>query len=113
MTKVVNLTSEIINIVAPDGGVHASIAPSGKLATIIKPDEDIYLCTTMDEAGGTIDITSKRYLVDGLPEQEFGVIYIVTEEVAHTVRDRHDVFVPNEPLWVDGRLIGYRSIGMY
>lgn len=102
----INLTPHTVNIIAEDGSELLAIYASGDLARV----------SAETVVAGNIDgitITSTRYgEVQGLPEPQEGVAYIVSALVAQRVHGREDVFVPSESVRdSNGRIIGCRSLG--
>ena len=87
----VNLTPHPITLRTADGG-DLTVAPSGQVARVAQhPSETVHL------PGFPLPIlTAPRFgAVEGLPEPEGGVAYIVSGLVlAHTPSDRGDVFAP-------------------
>ncbi len=86
-----NLTPHPICLRTADGG-DLTIPPSGQIARVAQhPSETLYL------AGFPVPVvTPPRFgAVEGLPEPEGGVAYLVSGLVlSHTPSDRGDVFAP-------------------
>ena len=110
--KLINLTFKPIRILDNDKNVICTIDPA--------PEEE----------RATISVTRKRsvpFELDGIvipsfdyeygevkniPEEEEGVVYIVSSLVAQRVPERMDVFIPNESVRDEkGRIIGCKSLG--
>lgn len=101
---IVNLTPHQINIIADDGKV-VSIPPSGQVARVAQTREP----------RGSIDGITVTYStfgdVEGLPDPQDGVIYVVSGLVLSAVPDRTDVFAPGEAVRDgEGRVIGARGL---
>ena len=60
-----------------------------------------------------IPVTSTVYgEIEGLPEEQDGVIYVVSNLVAQRCAHRNDVFIPNELVrGEEGVIVGCRSLG--
>lgn len=101
---VMNLTPHTVNIVTESGIID--YPASGRIARVSARTQVIGKL-------GNIPITRTVYgEVEGLPEPEEGVIYIVSSLVAQRVPERTDVFVPSESVRDDqGRIIGCKSLG--
>lgn len=102
---VCNLTPHTVNIVLEDGSV-IDYPPFGRVARVSAQTKRVGMV-------GNIPITVTVFgEVEGLPDPEEGVIYIVSSLVAQRVPDRLDVFVPSESVRDEnGRIIGCRSLG--
>lgn len=92
-----------------------SIPPSGVVARC-KVDRQIIDSFILEDVDGwdiTVPVTSARFgEVEGLPEPEEGVIYIVSNMVAQAVPDREDVFFPDDIVRDEhGNVIGCRALG--
>lgn len=103
MTKVVNLTPHDINIIGNDGQVLQTFPASGDLAR----------CQVSREQVGEVNgIPVNRTVfgaVTGLPEQQEGVVYIVSALVAQATK-RDDVLIPDDAVRDEqGRIIGCRA----
>ena len=104
--KAINLTPHAINVVNDNGESIITFEPSGTVARVS--------CKTVvtGKVMG-IPVTETAYgTVEGLPEAQDGIIYIVSALVAQRCKDRNDVFIPNESVRDDkGRIIGCKSLG--
>jgi len=103
MIRVINLTPHDINIVGDDGQVTQTFPASGELAR----------CSVSREQIGEVDgIAVNRTVfgaVTGLPEQQEGVVYIVSALVAKAA-DRDDVLIPDDTVRDEqGRIVGCRA----
>jgi hypothetical protein len=104
---IMNLTPHSISFVDADANVILTVEASGQLARVSAK-------TVMTgETFNGIPVTKTEYgTVEGLPEPQEGIIYVVSSLVAARVPDRGDVFIPNESVRDEnGRIIGCRSLG--
>ena len=104
MTNIVNLTPHTIVVIRDSGNVV--IPASGQVARV----------SVSSVQDGDIDgipvFVSKFGDVDGLPAPQDGTVFLVSTLVAGRVKDRDDIFVPNDFVRdSDGRIIGCRSLG--
>lgn len=88
----------------------------GKDPIVIPPDGTVARLTTSTKVVGEFDgipITTTVFGdVTGLPEPSDGVGFIVSSLVAGRIKDREDVFIPNDSVRdSEGRIIGCRSLG--
>lgn len=100
-----NLTPHAV-IVVNDYGDDTIIEPSGLVARINSKD------MVIGHING-VPITRKRFEeIEGLPQPEKNLYFIVSYMIAARCKDRDDLLVPNE-LIKDryGRVIGCRSLG--
>lgn len=108
--KLVNLTPHAITLMDDDTNVISVIEPSGDVARVSVRTE-----RTETLAFNDMEISTSKSVygeVEGLPEAEDGVVYIVSSLVAQRVPEREDVFIPNESVRDDkGRIIGCKSLG--
>lgn len=104
--ELINLTPHEVNIVSEWG--TRNIPPSGQLARVSVET------VVVGETDDGILITASSYgEVEGLPEPEEGVGYIVSSLVAGHCKDRNDVFIPNDSIRDDkGRIVGCRTLGI-
>lgn len=105
MTKLVNLTPHAVTFLV-DGMNPVVVPPSGTVARL----------KTSTAVIGSIDgipITTTVFGdVTDLPDPTAGTVFIVSSLVAQAVRDRSDVFIPNDSVRDDaGRIVGCRSLG--
>ena len=98
--KLVNLTPHVINLRKEDGSM-VDIAPSGQVARV---DAVIVEVARVDD----VIIRVATYGdVQGLPDPQEGVGYLVSGMVLSRVSGRADVFAPGNALRDDaGRVIG-------
>ncbi|SHF32894.1 hypothetical protein SAMN05444392_11564 [Seinonella peptonophila] len=83
MGKIVNLTSEIVNLFSENGEMVASYPPEGvvSVTATANPRESSIWC---DTARMNVPQVSLRYEIVGLPEQ-WNVTYIVSREVLNAI----------------------------
>ena len=105
--KVVNCTPHDINLVTKSGNI--TFPRSGIIPRLKEVQQKI---NSVNSNGIEIDIMEKSFLEpEGLPEQKEGTIYIVSALVAGAVKDRDDIFIPNDTVRDDqGRIIGCRNL---
>lgn len=108
--ELVNLTPHAITLMDDDTNIICIIEPSGDIARVSVRTERT---ETLDFDGVKLATSKSVYgEVEGLPEAEDGVIYIVSSLVAQRVPERKDVFIPNESVRDEkGRIIGCKSLG--
>lgn len=106
MSKVINLTPHPITFVDGKDTVICTVEPSGTVARVSCSIEN------MGNING-IPVTGNCYgEVEGLPQPEDDVIYLVSSLVASRCTERADVFIPNEPVRNEkGFIIGCKSFG--
>ena len=109
MKKLINLTPHAVTFVNADGDTYV-VEPSGMLAIV---SSEIKMLDIIEVDGFKIPHTKTVFgEVEGLPDPEDGVIYIVSSLVAGRVPDRDDVMIPNQSLRDDkGRITGCKSLG--
>lgn len=100
--KIINLTPHEIKIVGADGKVIQSF-----------PSEGVVRCqVTRQQAGEVNGIPVNRTIfgdVEGLPEQQEGIVYIVSALVAQATK-RDDVLIPDDAVRDEqGRIIGCKA----
>lgn len=102
--KVINLTPHTINIVGADGQVVQSFPASGELARCSVDREHV------GEVNGIAVNRTVFGAVTGLPEQQEGVVYVVSALVAQAAKGRDDVLIPDDTVRDEqGRIIGCRA----
>lgn len=103
---IINLTPHAINFIGANNAPILTVEQSGTLARV-----SCLTITTSEIAG--IPVTATFYSeVQGLPEPQDGVVYVVSSLVAQRCPDRQDVFIPNESVRDENdRIIGCRSLG--
>lgn len=112
--KLVNLTPHVINIVASDGTPILAVEPSGDVARVGSRTETVGFLTIWDGDGAVlVPLTTTVFDdVQGLPDPQDDVAFVVSSLVAQRVPDRTDVFIPSDSVRDDaGRIIGCRSLG--
>ena len=109
MKKILNLTPHAVSFVAEDGSLLMKVEPSGQVARC-KTETRVVAQVEVD--GILIPETETVFGdVEGLPDPEEGVIYLVSSLVAQAAK-RDDVVIPNESVRdAEGRIIGCRSLG--
>ena len=105
--KIVNLTPHDVNIIGEIGEVVQTFPASGELAR----------CSVSREQVDVINgIPVNRTIfgdVEGLPEQQEGIVYIVSALVAQAVKDRDDLLIPDDAVRDEqGRVVGCRAFAM-
>lgn len=129
--RVVNLTPHTINFIRPylieigydemgtpeyvtEEGTF-SLPPSGTVARCKVDRKEVDRIIAQDVDGWDISLSiskTKFGEVEGLPEPEDGIIYIVSNLVAQAVPDREDVFFPDDVVRDEnGNIIGCRALG--
>lgn len=112
--KLVNLTPHTVNIVASDGTPILAIEPSGDVARVSSHVDTVGFVTVLDGDGAVIiPVTATSFGdVQGLPDPQDDVAFVVSSLVAQRVPDRTDVFIPSDSVRdSSGRIIGCRSLG--
>ena len=108
-SKVINLTPHAVTLVNADGSPLMTIAPSGNLARV---SARTVVVGTLKIGDVTVPITKTEMdEVTGLPDQQDGVVLIVSLAVAQRVPDRTDVMIPNESIRdSQGCIAGCKSV---
>lgn len=108
MAKIINLTSASISIAfhTEFGAELKTIPASGQVAKV----------STKEEFVGYIDgvpVTKTVFgEIEGLPEPEEGVMYLISSMVAQYCQGRDDILVPNGPVYDgSGNIVGCGSLG--
>lgn len=106
MTKFINLTPHVLNLIAADGSV-VDIQPSGSVARVASSSAVVATINGINVTQSTWgDVT-------GLPAAQDGVIMIVSRMVKDRVADRADVMVPGAPARdADGKIIGANGLSL-
>lgn len=106
MTKLINLTPHVLNIIAADGST-VDIQPSGNVARVSS------ISIIVDNFSG-INVTRQTFgKVMGLPDAQDGVVLIVSRMVKDRVPDRNDVMVPGAPVRdTEGKIIGANGLSL-
>lgn len=101
--KIVNLTPHDINIIGEIGEVVQTFPASGELARCSVSREQV-------DAINSVPVNRTVFgEVTGLPEQQEGVVYIVSALVAQATK-RDDVLIPDDAVRDEqGRIIGCRA----
>lgn len=102
--KIVNLTPHDINIIGEIGEVVQTFPASGELARCSVSREQV------DVINGIPVNRTVFGAVTGLPEQQEGVVYVVSALVAQAVDGRDDVVIPDDAVRDEqGRIVGCRA----
>lgn len=104
--KIINLTPHDVTIINEDNKV--TIAPSGIVARVSA--KTVYTGEILNDL---IPISKTEYgEIENLPDPIEDTCFIVSSLVAQRVRERTDIFIPNESVRDDkGRIIGCKSLG--
>lgn len=104
MKTFVNLTPHAVDIYTRDGYIQ-HVEPSGQLARLVETREQ---CDDIDN----IAVSRAEYgEIEGLPEPQKGVIYIVSALTLSQCQHREDVFAPGPAVRDDkGRIIGCEGL---
>lgn len=118
--KLVNMTPHPVRVYGagtpdrvedPDNGVVMTLEPSGKLARLSESvlGED----TVLTDEGLKIPVSVVSYAeVEGLPEPQEGVAYVVPVMTALAAAGREDLLVPYEQVRnAEGTVVGCRRLG--
>ncbi len=102
--KIVNLTPHDINIIGEIGEVVQTFPASGELARCSVSREQV-------DAINSVPVNRTVFgEVTGLPEQQEGVVYVVSALVAQAVDGRDDVVIPDDAVRDEqGRIVGCRA----
>lgn len=105
MKKIMNLTPHKVSFVN-EGKEVLAIEPSGLVARVSTE-------TVVTGCINGIPVTTTKFGdVVGLPEENEDTIYLVSSLVAQRCKERHDVFIPNEPVRDEnGVITGCKSLG--
>lgn len=113
MIKLVNLTPHAINLIVPDGNGGETlivVPPSGAVARCAVTRRVAYLIETPEGFKIPVNHTSFGE-VEGLPDPEPGVAYIVSTLVAQAARERSDIYVVDDTVRDEaGRIVGARAL---
>lgn len=106
MTKLINLTPHVLNLIAADGSI-VDIQPSGNVARVASSSAVV---ATING----INVTASTWgEVTGLPAAEDGVVLIVSRMVKDRVANRTDVMVPGAPVRdAEGKIIGASGLSL-
>ena len=104
--KIINMTPHKVSVFDQDGNTIAVFEPVG-LARCAQSTELI------GNVNGISITTTVFGEVEGLPEEQPGVYFIVSRLCLSACPDRHDLLVPNELVRdEDGNIIGCRSFSI-
>jgi len=107
-TKLINLTPHPLMIYGDSGTV-----------VTVPPEPQPARCTTsFEEIGPAFDIEGIAVpqvrvtygTLENLPEPREGTIYVVSSIAAMAVPERHDVFIPTQMVYEEGRIVGCRAL---
>ena len=106
--KMINMTPHPVNIVDENKSVIKVILPSGNL---------IRLSSSTKDSGFSVDDVKITKTIfgnpQGLPEENLGTYYIVSQIVKSAFPNRQDLLVPAEMIRDDqGNIIGCKSLGI-
>ena len=106
MTKLINLTPHVLNIVAADGSI-VDIQPSGNIARVSSTSAIVATVNGINVSQQTFgDVT-------GLPVAQDGVILIVSRMVKDRAANRADVMVPGAPVRdAEGKIVGANGLSL-
>lgn len=101
---IINLTPHAITLILQNQTL--TFEPSGTVARVSASVETISHI-------GDIPVTKTTFgQVENLPDPSNGTVYLVSSLVAQAVKERTDVFIPNESVRDEaGRIIGCKSLG--
>ncbi len=106
MVNIINLTPHAITFVDDNDKPILIVEPSGNLARVSVRTEHV---GSINNIPITVSVFGE---VEGLPDPNNDTIFLVSSLVAQRVRNRDDVFIPNESVRdLNGRIIGCRSLG--
>lgn len=109
------MTPHPINILGENYDVIKIIEPSGKLIRLKQDTRKAGF--TIDDIPVTKTVYHTDFLLDGdsigLPEQELGTFYIVSQLVKNALPEREDFLVPAQVVRdKDNNVLGCRSLGV-
>ena len=105
--KIINCTPHDVNLITKNGNI--TFPRSGIIPRLTEQQQKINSVTVN---GIEIDIMEKSFNEpEGLPEPQENTIYIVSALVAGAVKNRNDLFIPNDTIRDDqGRIIGCKNL---
>lgn len=106
--KIINLTPHPINFLGADNRVILTV-PSSGVARAAQRRETI---GWVELDGMTLSVTRSKFgAVEGLPDEQDDVIYVVSALTAQAVPKREDVFIVDDSVRDEnGRIIGVRGL---
>lgn len=105
MATIINLTPHSINIIAEDGNVLKTYAPSGVIARCIS------VRTPSGELDGVRINRTSFGEVEGLPEYKEETYYIVSALTANGAPERRDLLLTDEAVRDEaGRIVGCKAL---
>ena len=108
MSKIINLTPHVLTFMDGANNVVLAVPSSG----IARAAQTRVHVRDVDVGGVSLPVCRSTYgAVEGLPEAQDGVIYIVSALTAQACPDRADVYITDDPVRDEaGRIIGCRGI---
>lgn len=109
MSKIIiNLTPHALTFLDDANNVVLTVPSSG----IARAAQTRVHVADVDIGGVSLSVHHSTYgAVEGLPEMQDGVIYVVSALTAQACPDRSDVFITDDPVRDEaGRIIGCRGI---
>ena len=108
MIKIVNLTPHPIRFIGENGGVILTVESSG----VARAAQTREMIGSADLGTNSIPINHCKYgAVEGLPDPENGVVYVVSALTAQAVPNRSDVFITDDAVRDEsGRVIGCKAL---
>ena len=108
MSKIINLTPHTLTFMDGANNVVLTVPSSG----IARAAQTRVHVRHVDVDGVSLPVCRSSYgAVEGLPEMQDGVIYVVSALTAQACPDRPDVYITDDAVRDDaGRIIGCRGI---
>lgn len=106
--KIVNLTPHALNFIGADGEAVLTVPSSG----VARAKQFRFDVGSIEAGGAVLPVIHTTYWeVEGLPEPEPGMIYVVSALTAQAAPKRADVYVTDEAVRDGaGRVIGCRGL---
>lgn len=106
--KIVNLTPHALNFIGADDEIVLTVPSSG----VARAKQFRFDVGSIEAGGAVLPVTHTTYgEVEGLPEPEWGTIYVVSALTAQAVPERADVYITDDAVRDDaGRVIGCRGL---
>lgn len=102
--KIVNLTPHALNVCDKDG-LSVEIKPSGTVARVATKRE------VVAEINGIEVFRTQFGEVENMPDEQDGVVYVVSAIVLNALGGRYDVFCPGEAIRNEsGQVVGCRGL---
>lgn len=108
MSKIINLTPHALTFLDDANNVVLTVPSSG----IARAGQTRVHVRDVDVGGVSLPVCRSTYgAVDGLPEMQDGVVYVVSALTAQACPERPDVYITDDPVRDEaGRIIGCRGI---